>query len=206
MLQAWMDKFDYHEAAELFSSDESIARKRPIAYRRFARSAEAIRFTIEQLPQAMQRGTVMEVRGDRIKFTQIRGLYDSKHYPLSRPSPVQMPSRSLATGVQLSDDSMMRLRLARKKWKTPMLNFPNACRSYDATRRCIHFWGSDGAIEISFFLDESVLIEIATDPPSSEASLLASFDRNRERILRAARKVYLRRRKGSYDLFASDFR
>jgi hypothetical protein len=87
-----------------------------------------------------------------------------------------------------------------------MLNFPNASRSYDATRRCIRFWGNDGAIEISFFLDESALIGIAIKPPSSEASLLESFDQNRERILRTACKVYGRRRKGSYDLFASDFR
>ena len=87
-----------------------------------------------------------------------------------------------------------------------MLSFPNASRSYDATRRCIRFWGSDGAMEISFFLDESALIGTVVEPPSSEASLLESFDQNRERVLRTARKVYERRRKGSYDLFASDFR
>jgi hypothetical protein len=86
-----------------------------------------------------------------------------------------------------------------------MLDFPNASRSYDATRHCIRFWGSDGAIEVSFFLDESALIGLA-GPPSGEASLLENFDKNRERILRTARKVYERRRKGSYDLFASDFR
>ena len=85
-----------------------------------------------------------------------------------------------------------------------MLDFPNASRSYDATRHCIHFGGSDGAMEVSFFLDESALIGLA-GPSSSEASLLESFDQNRERILRTARKVYERRRKGSYDLFASDF-
>jgi hypothetical protein len=86
-----------------------------------------------------------------------------------------------------------------------MLDFPNASRSYDATRHCIRFWGSDGATEVSFFLDESALNGLA-GPSSSEASLLESFDQNRERILKAARKVYERRRKGSYDLFASDFR
>ena len=79
-----MDTFEYDAPAEVYSSDGTIARKRPVTYRRFARSAEAIRFTIEQLPQAMQRGTVMEVGGDRIRFTDIRALYDSKHYPLSR--------------------------------------------------------------------------------------------------------------------------
>ena len=86
-----------------------------------------------------------------------------------------------------------------------MLNFPNEMRSYDAARRCIRFWGSDGAIEVSFFLDQSALEKIATRAPAGEASLLESFDQNRERILRTARKVYERRRKGSYELYATDF-
>ena len=86
-----------------------------------------------------------------------------------------------------------------------MLNFPNQSRSYDAVRRCIRFWGSDGALEVSFFLDESALAKIDKDSPSGEASLLQSFDQNRERILRTARKVYERRRKGSYELVAADF-
>jgi hypothetical protein len=87
-----------------------------------------------------------------------------------------------------------------------MLNFPNASRSYDATRRCIRFWGHDGAIEVSFFMDASALMGIAHGAPRGESSLLESFDRNRERILLTARKVYDRRRKGSYELLASDFR
>ena len=86
-----------------------------------------------------------------------------------------------------------------------MLDFANASRSYDATRHCIRFWGSDGAVEVSFFLDERALAGLA-GPSSSEASLLESFDQNRERILKTARAVYERRRKGSYDLFATDFR
>jgi ATP-dependent protease HslVU (ClpYQ) peptidase subunit len=60
-------------------------------------------------------------------------------------------------------------------------------------------------MEVSFFLDEKALIGLA-GPSSSAACLLESFDQNRERILNTARKVYERRRKGSYDLFASDFR
>ncbi len=52
-------------------------------------------------------------------------------------------------------------------------------------------------MEISFFLDENALIALGGKPPSSEASFLESFDQNREHILRAARKVYERRRKGS---------
>jgi hypothetical protein len=86
-----------------------------------------------------------------------------------------------------------------------MLNFPNESRSYDAARRCIRFWGSDGAMEVSFFLDESALTKIAVGVPSGESSMLASFDGNRERILQTARKVYDRRYKGSYELVADDF-
>lgn len=86
-----------------------------------------------------------------------------------------------------------------------MLNFPNESRSYDATHRCIRFWGSDGAMEISFFLEQGALEKIAAGPTAGESSLLRSFDQNRERILQTARKVYGRRRKGSYELIAEDF-
>lgn len=77
-------KFEYEAPAELFSSGGIGARKRPVNYRRFASSAEAIRFAIEELPQMMQRGTVMEVGDDRFEFDDIRALYDSEKYPLAR--------------------------------------------------------------------------------------------------------------------------
>ncbi len=86
-----------------------------------------------------------------------------------------------------------------------MLNFPNASRSYDATRRCIRFWGYDGALEVSFFMEEAALLHIARGTAPGESSLLKSFDQNRERIQRTASQVYKRRRKGSYELIASDF-
>ncbi|MES0403750.1 MAG: hypothetical protein ABUJ93_09635 [Hyphomicrobium sp.] len=82
-----MEVFAYDSPAEIFSSDGRVTRKRAVTNRRFARSAEAIRFAIEQLPQPMQPGTVMEVDGDRIQITQIRALYDSQRYPLSRRDP-----------------------------------------------------------------------------------------------------------------------
>ncbi len=86
-----------------------------------------------------------------------------------------------------------------------MLNFPNASRSYDAARHCVRFWGHDGAIEISFFVEAAALLRIAPGASNGEASLLECFDQNRERIVRTARKVYQRRRKGSYELIGSDF-
>ena len=60
-------------------------------YRRFGRSAEAIRFTIEELSDQAQRGTAMEIDGERFNLAQIRDLYVRAEYPLLR--------RSMARGV-----------------------------------------------------------------------------------------------------------
>ncbi len=86
-----------------------------------------------------------------------------------------------------------------------MLNFPNASRAYDATRRCVRFWGYDGALEVCFFVEDNALLRIAPGTTRGESSLLKSFDENRARIFEVARRVYLRRRKGSYELITSDF-
>jgi hypothetical protein len=85
------------------------------------------------------------------------------------------------------------------------LRFPNASRSYDATRRAVRFWGHDSAMEASFFVDEEALKRIQPDMRLDEAGFLNAFDHNRDLIQAAAAKVYGRRRKGSYDLMASDF-
>ena len=85
-----------------------------------------------------------------------------------------------------------------------MLNFPNESRSYDATRRCVRFWGYDGALEVSFFIEENALYGIAPGTRHNQAALLQSFDSNRARILIAARKVYVGRPQGSYALTSSD--
>ena len=86
-----------------------------------------------------------------------------------------------------------------------MLNFPNASRSYDATRHRVRFWGHDGALEISFFIDDDALIRIGAGTTQRESSLLQSFDANRDRIMETARRVYRRGSQGSYELMASDF-
>lgn len=86
-----------------------------------------------------------------------------------------------------------------------MLNFPNESRSYDATRRSVRFWGYDGAIEISFFVEEAALFQIAPERKRDEFAVLECFDANRDHILTVARAVYARRRKAAYTLFAHDF-
>ena len=85
------------------------------------------------------------------------------------------------------------------------LNFPNASRSYDPTEGLVRFWGHDGALEVSFFVEQSALRQIAPGTSNDEAASLKIFDANRERIFKAARTVYSHRRKGSYALVASDF-
>jgi len=77
-------KFPFGASAELYSSGGTRARSRPVSYRRFDSSAEAIRFAVEELPQIMQRGTVMEIGEDRFEFEDIRALYDSAEFPLPR--------------------------------------------------------------------------------------------------------------------------
>jgi len=85
------------------------------------------------------------------------------------------------------------------------ISFPNQSRSYDATRRAVRFWGHDGAMEASFFVNEDALKRIQPDTRVEEAGLLSAFDLNRDLIYSTATKVYRRGHKGSYDLIPTDF-
>lgn len=85
------------------------------------------------------------------------------------------------------------------------LSFPNQSRSYDATRHAVRFWGHEGAMEASFYVEGDALKRIHPDMNFDEAGLLGAFDSNRKLIYDTAAKVYGRRRKGSYDLIAADF-
>jgi hypothetical protein len=59
-----------------------------------------------------------------------------------------------------------------------MLRFPNPSRSYDLTRRAVRFWGHDGAMEASFFV-EAPALRIFQPKAVSEGELLAVSDRHR---------------------------
>jgi hypothetical protein len=85
------------------------------------------------------------------------------------------------------------------------INFPNPSRSYDATLRAVRFWGHDGAMEASFYVNEDALKRIQPGLRSDEAGLLRAFDSHRDLIQMAAAKVYRRGRKGSYELIPADF-
>jgi hypothetical protein len=82
-----MSTFNYEASAELFA-----ARGRSgIRYQRFDQAAEAIRYAIEKLPPKVLAGSSIEVKDQRYNAAQIRALYESEHYPLSRNKPPNKP-------------------------------------------------------------------------------------------------------------------
>jgi hypothetical protein len=85
------------------------------------------------------------------------------------------------------------------------LMFPNASRSFDATRRAVRFWGYDSAMEWSFFVTEDALKHVHPAMNRDEAGMLGAFDAHRDLIHAAAVKVYGRDQKGSYELRIADF-
>ena len=54
-------------------------------YRRFNTAAQAIRFAIEELAAPLLLGAYLQVEDDRFDSEQIRVLYESAEYPLTRP-------------------------------------------------------------------------------------------------------------------------
>ena len=86
-----------------------------------------------------------------------------------------------------------------------MIDFPNHSRSYDQTRHAVRFWGHDSAIEASFFIEEGALRRIQPDVRPDESGYLKAFDSHRDLICAAAARLYVRGRRGSYDLVAANF-
>jgi hypothetical protein len=83
------------------------------------------------------------------------------------------------------------------------LNFSNESRSYDGVRHAVRFWGYNQASEISFFITEEALRELMPGA-TNEADFVKAFDLSRERVRKAAVKVYRRRPQGSYEITARD--
>jgi len=78
-----MSDFDYMTSAGLFSAKGRSG----LRYRRFPHAAQAIKYAIERLPPRVFSGTSLEVNRERYSAEQIRALYQSEHYPLSRKDP-----------------------------------------------------------------------------------------------------------------------
>ena len=75
-----MSKFDLNAPAELFPSrNRKIANK--VKYRRFDHAADAIRFAIEELPEALLLGAYIEINEERLGHKDIRAMYDSANFP-----------------------------------------------------------------------------------------------------------------------------
>lgn len=79
-----MEPFNFTAPAELYATLGRRSMRAPVTYRRFASSAEALRFAVEALTPDQLHGTVMEVSEARFDAAAIRALYDSKGYPLKR--------------------------------------------------------------------------------------------------------------------------
>jgi hypothetical protein len=81
-----MAEFDYKAAAELFPTRRRIPRRQPLGYKRFPQAAQAIRFAMEDLAPELLVGAFLEVDEQRYGSDDIRRLYESTEYPLTRHS------------------------------------------------------------------------------------------------------------------------
>jgi hypothetical protein len=75
-----MSEFDYSAPAELFA----VHGRSGLRYRRFSKSADAIRYAVEKLPAGALAAAAIEVDEHRYRGTEIRALYDGDRYPLPR--------------------------------------------------------------------------------------------------------------------------
>lgn len=79
-----------------------------------------------------------------------------------------------------------------------MLSFPNPNRSFDERRRYVRFWGSDGAIEVTLFLELAALKKLVPTLENTESDCIRAFDEYIDRIHEVAKKTYNRNKHGSY--------
>lgn len=83
------------------------------------------------------------------------------------------------------------------------LSFPNPSRSFDLSRNAISFVGYDNLAVITFYLDAGALGPL-NEGADSKDKFLSAFDRQKELIHNAARRVYSRGKSSFYLLTATD--
>lgn len=74
---------DYNAPAELYTG-RNQGSDREGRYQTFPSLAEAVRFTVEDLPLDLQRDSILDAGKVRYEGDAIRGLYYSGGYPLHR--------------------------------------------------------------------------------------------------------------------------
>jgi len=74
---------NYNVPAELYPGRNHNS-GRVARYQRFPSLAEAVRYTVEELPVALQQGSLVEADEVRYNGEAIRDLYFSDAYPLRR--------------------------------------------------------------------------------------------------------------------------
>lgn len=89
------------------------------------------------------------------------------------------------------------------------LHFPNPSCSFDESHNRVLFWGYDGSIEVSFFLETAALKRLYPEMNNAESEFLKAFHAARDRIYEVADKVYRHGGNGkgtyAYVLAAEDF-
>jgi hypothetical protein len=85
------------------------------------------------------------------------------------------------------------------------LQFLNPSRHYNASSGCVRFRGYDAVFEILFDVEAGALVQLNARAEATEASLLSTFDANRELIERVACAQYLRTVENPYRLTAAHF-
>jgi hypothetical protein len=79
-VESFMSKFDLNAPAELFPSrNRKITTK--VKYRRFDHAADAIRFAMEEMPEALLLGAYSEIDEERLGHKDIRALYEAANFP-----------------------------------------------------------------------------------------------------------------------------
>ena len=78
-----LNGFDYNAPAELFPSRSRAGRSRS-RYMRFDTAAEGLRFVVEKLPASAALGAYLVLDEARFGLAEIRYLYESAGYPLTR--------------------------------------------------------------------------------------------------------------------------